>query len=288
MAESEEELKSLLMRMKEQSERAGLKRCIKNTQTMASGPITLMATRRGIGGSSDRFPLLGLQNHCGWWLQLWSEKMIVSWQGSYNRPRKCVEKQRHYCADKGPNSQDYCLPIGHIWLWELDHEEGRTPKNWCLQTMVLENTPESPLDSKITPVNLKGNQPWILIGRSDAEAPEFWSSYTNSWLIGKVPDAGKDSRRRGCQRMRWLDAITGAMDMNLGKLGDGQCQGCRACWGSWGCKESAMKELNRHFSKETHEKKLNITHYQRNANQNHNEVPSHAGQNGCYQKVYKQ
>ena len=159
---------------------------------MASGPIALMANRRGIGGSSDRFPLLGLQNHCGWWLQLWSEKMIISWQGSYNRPRKCVEKQRHYCADKGPNSQDYCLPIGHIWLWELDHEEGRTPKNWCLQTMVLENTPESPLDSKITPVNLKGNQPWILIGRSDAEAPEFWSSYTNSWLIGKVPDAGKD------------------------------------------------------------------------------------------------
>ena len=156
-----------------------------------------MANRRGQGGSSDRFPLLGLQNHCGWWLQSWGEKMIVSWQGSHDRPRKCVEKQRHYCANKGPNSQGYCLPIGHIRLWELDHEEGRMPKNCCLQTMVLENTPESPLDSKeITPVNLKGNQPWILIGRSDAEAPEFWSSYTNSQLIGKVPDAGKDLEQK--------------------------------------------------------------------------------------------
>ena len=80
-------------------------------------------------------------------------------------------------------------------MWELDHKESRVPKNWCLWTVVLEKTPENPLDSKeIRSVNLKGNQLWILVGRTDTEAEAliFWSSDANSWLIGKVPDAGKD------------------------------------------------------------------------------------------------
>ena len=80
----------------------------------------------------------------------------------------------------------------------------------------------SPLDSKeIKLVNLKGNQPWIFIGRTDdeAEAPVLWSPDMNSWLTGKVPDAGKDwTQEKRCQRMGWLDGITDAMDMNLGRL----------------------------------------------------------------------
>ena len=87
--------------------------------------------------------------------------------------------QRHYSANKGLYSQGYSLPSGHILLWELDHKEGRMPKNWCLRTVVLEKTPESPLVSKeIKPVNLKGDQPWIFTRRTDveAEAPGFWSS----------------------------------------------------------------------------------------------------------------
>ena len=99
-------------------------------------------------------------------------------------------------------------------------ERRQTPKNWCLQTMVLEKTPECPLNSKeIKLVNLKGDQPWILTGWTNAEAV-FWSSDTNRRLIGKVPDAGKDwSRgRKGRQRMRWLDGITDEESMNLGKL----------------------------------------------------------------------
>ena len=149
-----------------------------------------MANRRGKGGSSDRFPLLGLQNHCGQWMQPWNQKMIASWQESYDKPRQCVEKQRHYSADKGSYSQGYDLSSDHEWLWELDHKEGRTLKNWCFWTVVLGKTLESLLDSKeIKPVNLKGNQPWILIERTDAdiEIPAFWSSDVNSWLIGKVP-----------------------------------------------------------------------------------------------------
>ena len=102
---------------------------------------------------------------------------------------------RHYSADKRPYSQGYGLPSGHVRLWELDRKEGRAPVNWCPWTVVLEKTLESPLKNKaIKPVNLKGNQPWILIGRTDAEAeaPVFWSPDTNSWLIGKVLYAGKD------------------------------------------------------------------------------------------------
>ena len=122
----------------------------------------------------------------------WNQKIIASWQESYDEPRHCVEKQRHCSADK---SHGHGLPSGHAWLWDLDYKEDRTPKNWCLWTVVLEKTPETPLDSKeIKQVNLKGNQPWILIGRTDgeAEAPVFWSSDVNSQLIGKVPDPGKD------------------------------------------------------------------------------------------------
>ena len=75
-----------------------------------------MANTRGKGGSSNRFPLLGLQNHCGWWLQPSNQKMITSWQESDDKPRQCFEKQRHYSADKGPYSQGYGLSSGHVWL----------------------------------------------------------------------------------------------------------------------------------------------------------------------------
>jgi len=93
---------------------------------------------------------------------------------------------------------------------ELDHKEGWALKNWCFRTGVLENTFGSPLDSvEIKPVNPKGNQPWIFIGRTDAEAPILWPPDAKSWLIGK---------RRGWQRMKWFDSITNSRDMSLSKL----------------------------------------------------------------------
>ena len=94
----------------------------------------------------------------------------------------------------GAKLTSYGLPRGHVQVWEPDRKEGRVPKNWCLHTVVLEKTPESPLDSKeIKPVNLKGDQPWTFTRRTDADALVFGSSDANRLkLIGKVPDAGKD------------------------------------------------------------------------------------------------
>ena len=112
----------------------------------------------------------------------------------------------------------------HVWMWELDHKQGWASKNWCLlQTVELEKTLESPLDCKeIKPVDPKGNQLWIYIGRTDAEAPILWTSDAKSQLIGKGTDAGKNWRQkeRGQHRMWWLDSIIDSMDINLNKFWD--------------------------------------------------------------------
>ena len=125
-------------------------------------------------------------------------------------PRQHIKKQRHYFPDKGPSSQSYGFSSSHVWMWELDYKESWAPKNWCFRTVVLEKTWEFPLDCKeIQPVHSKGNQFWIFIGRTDAEAETLilWPPDTKNWFIWKDPDAGKDWR----QKEKWTteDDIVG-------------------------------------------------------------------------------
>jgi len=128
------------------------------------------------------------------------------------------------------------------------YKESWVPKNWCFWTVVLEKTLESPFDCKnIKPVNPKGNQSWIFIGRTDAEAetPILWPPDVKNWLLGKDPKAGKDWRQEekgttedemvGCHH--WLDGHQ--FEQALG-VGDGQ--GSLACCSPWGCKESDRTE----------------------------------------------
>ena len=120
-------------------------------------------------------------------------KDTCSLEESYDQPRQHIKRQRHYFANEGMSSQSYCFSSGHVRMWELDW----ALKNWCFWTAVLEKTLESPSDCKeIQPVHPKGNQSWIFIGRTDAEAetPLFWPPDAKSWLIWNDLDAGKDWR----------------------------------------------------------------------------------------------
>ena len=105
--------------------------------------------------------------------------------------------KRHHFANKGLYSQSYGFSSGHVWMWELGNKEGWVPKNWCFWIVVLQKTLESSFYCKeIKPVNPKGNQHWIVIGRTDAEAPVLWLPYAKSQLIGKDLVAGKDWRQK--------------------------------------------------------------------------------------------
>ena len=148
MAESEEELKSLLMKVKEESEKVALKLNIEKTKIMASGPITSWETGGETVETRSDFIVLG-------------SKITAEGDGSHEIKRhsllgrkvmtnldSILKSKRHYFANKGLLSQGYGFPSGYVWMWELDCEESWAPKNWCFWIMVLEKTLESPLDWK--------------------------------------------------------------------------------------------------------------------------------------------
>ena len=145
----------------------------------------------------------------------------------------------------------YGFSSGHVWMWEFDHKEGWALKNWCIWTVVLEKTLEIPLDWKeIQPVNRKGNQSWVFIGRTDAEteAPVLWPPDAKNWLIGKDPDAGNDWRKekKGMtedEMIGWHHWLNGHEFEQAPGVGDGQ--GNLECCSPWGHKElDTTEQLN--------------------------------------------
>ena len=156
MAESKEELKNPLMKVKEESEKSWLKTKHSKNEDHGIWSHHYMANR---WGNNDRLYFLGLQNHCRWWLQSWNLKTLAFWK-SYNQTRQDIKNQRHYFANKGPSSQSSGFSSSRVWMWELGYKESWTPKNWCFWTVVLEKTLESSLDCKeIKSVNPKGISP---------------------------------------------------------------------------------------------------------------------------------
>ena len=145
-------------------------------------------------------------------------KALAPWKKSYDQPRQHIKKQRHYFTNKGLSSQSYGFSSSHVWMWEWDYKESWAPKNWCFWIVVLEKTLESPLDCKeIQPVHseysleglmlkLKFQHFGHLMQRSD--------SFEKTLMLGKI----EGRRRRGRQRMRWLNGITDTMDMGLSRL----------------------------------------------------------------------
>ena len=138
MAKSKEELKSLLMKVREW--KSWLKTQHSKNEDHGIWSHQFMANRWGDSGNSGWLYFGGLQNHCSWWLQPWYQKMLAPLKKSYDQPRQHIKKQRHYFVNKGPSSQGYGFSNSHVWMWELDYKESWAPKNWCFWTVVLEKT----------------------------------------------------------------------------------------------------------------------------------------------------
>ena len=159
MADSEEELKKLLMKVKEESEKVGLKLNIQKTKIMASSPITSWQIDRETMETVADFIFWGSKISADGDYSHEIKRHLLLGRKAMTNLLHHIKKQRHDFADKGLSSQSYYFSRSHVWMWELDHKESWVLKNWCFWTVVLEKTLESPLDSKeIQPVHFKGNQ----------------------------------------------------------------------------------------------------------------------------------
>ena len=158
-------------------------------------------------GSSDRFYFPGLQNHCGWWLQPWNLRhLLLGWK-TLLKPYSTFKSRDIIWLTTIRIVKAKIFFSGRVQLWELDHKQGWAPKNYCFRFMLLEKTPESPLDWKeIKPVIPKGNQLWIFIGRTDseAEAPVLLATWYEEQTHWKRPwsweilSAGREGGGGGC------------------------------------------------------------------------------------------
>ena len=144
---------------------------------------------------------------------------------SSDQPRQHIKKQRHYFADKGLPSQSYGFSSIHVWMWELDYKESWALKNWCFWTVVLEETPESPLDCKIKTVHPKGDQSWISIWKDwcwswNSNALATWCEELTHWkrpwcwerlkVGGEGDNTGWDGWMASPTRWTWVWVVSGS------------------------------------------------------------------------------
>ena len=190
MAESEEELKSLLLKVRGEG-KVGLKLNIQKTKIMASGPITSWQIDGETMETMTNFIFLGSKTTAdGDCTHEIKGCLLLGRKAMTNL--ESILKSRDI-ANKGPSSQSYGFFSSHVWMWELDYKQSWALRNWCFWTVVLEKTLESPLDCKeIQPVHPKGDQSWIFIGRTDGETktPMLWPPDLKNWHIGKDSDLG--------------------------------------------------------------------------------------------------
>ena len=180
-----------------------------------------MGNRWRNGGNSGWLYFSRLQNHCRWWVQPWNSKMLTPWKESYDQPKQHIKKQKHYFVNKGLSCQGYVFSSSHVWMLELDYKERWAPRIdafelWCWRRVlrvpwtasrsslsILKISPGCSLEGLMLKLNLQ------YFGHLMRRV----SSLENTLMLGKI----EGRRRRGQQRMRWLDGITDSMDMSLGK-----------------------------------------------------------------------
>ena len=185
-------------KVKEESEKAGLKLNLQKTKVMEICFFHFMANRWGNSRNNGRLYFLGLQNHWDGDCRHEIKRHLFLKRKVMTNLDSIIESRETF-TNRGPCSQSYGFSSYHVWIWELDCEESWVPKNWCFWTVSLERTLESPLDCKeIKSVHPKGNQSWIFIGRTDAEdeAPVLWPPHAKTDSLEKILMLGKIEGRR--------------------------------------------------------------------------------------------
>jgi len=217
MAESEEEWKSLLMNVKEESDKAGLKVNIQITKIMASGPITSWQIDRETMEIVTDIIFLGSKITVDDDVAM-RLKVFAPWKKSYDQSRSHIKKQTHYFANKGPSSQSYGFSSSHVWMWELDQKESRVLRIdafelWCWRRLLrVPWTARRSNQSILKEISLGCSLEGLML-KLKLQCFGHLMQRVDSLEKTLIPGGIGGRRRRGWQRMRWLDGITDSMDI---------------------------------------------------------------------------